>query len=908
MSILNIVEDYGATGDGSTDDSQAIQDAINDTTAGDTVVIPETSDHYRIYDDTSGTSVGIYLENAADNVTITGESRDSKLVLDSPDGKSACMGVEDMSGASWTSITVKKLVFDGGKIEHNDGDSNAFAWRVSQTRTGYDILMEDCVFQNSSNEDAAGGAGCPMAYSDGISQITFRNCTANNNDGHGFDPIGTGEGSPSDPECKFIDCEASNNGGISIDFHSGNHLLDGFYGTGNENGMKAGAAGGPVNHITLKRVNHRDTPKGKGFYQTFSETGWTLDVEDALFVGHAKDGFELREGCDCTVTGSLMVDGCNDQGVQVLEGSDLDATNGTVISQNNTNYGIDTGYGDHGGDINIDTYDHYNNEGATDGGTPININTEVNEEQSEIDVPGPNDVGAFASGSTEVDSNDPIFDDWTPRWDAEKSNWTVNSTSSNVENSILELNASSAGRHSLSCDGVGTATDVDILGLVRLPSNDDRYTSYCRLIGRGAGSAGNETGYFVEFRDVPSFGIAKYVDGDMTGLASEDVDITPGDWLYVRFNISGNELKARYWGVGQKEPSDWLIKATDDSIPGSGWAGVGGFPSDTQQWDTFSVGTGGDSAQFVGANNSPSVAWKNPTDGTAVSDTVTIKIAAGDHEDGDGSLMVEYRIDGNSWSTASYNSTSGYYEAKWDSTTVANGDHSLEASVTDSAGTSSSSTITVTTDNAGDAPVVDSLSASEVETSNSDAEFDADWQASDPDGNLNLADIALVRDSDGSTADSASVSISGDAATGTTRLAAAGDDGSGNSYTVELAVTDSNDNTTSATTSTTETEDTGEAPTIHRFSVSEAGRPDPHAEVTVIWDVSDADADLASVDIDVADSSGTIKGVNWTLSGANASDTDSFKVKKGDGKTFDVSLMVTDAAGKATSKTVSVTA
>lgn len=905
MAILNIVEDYGAAGDGSTDDSQAIQDAINDTTAGDTVLIPETTDFYHIEYTQGSSGVAVNLEPAADNVTITGESANSKLIVNVnvSSGSSPCMGVDDMSNANFTSLSVKKLVFDGGAEQFDNTDSTAFAWRVNQTRTGYDILMEDCVFQNATR------AGCPMAYSDGISSITFRNCTANNNDGHGFDPIGTGEGTAERPECEFIDCEASNNGGVAIDFHSGNHLLDGFYGTGNADGMKAGEAGGPVNHISLKRINHRNSGN-KGFYQTFSSNNWSLELQDVLFVGHTTDGLELRNSCSCTVTGTVMSDGTvNGSGIEILEGSDFDATSATIISQYSGDRGIYSGYSDHGGDINIDTHCHYNDSGgATDGGTPININTQINEERSEIAVPGPNDVGAFASGSSGDSSDDPIFNDWTPRWDAGSSDWTVNSTSSSVEDSVLELNASSAGRHSLSWDEVGTATDVDILGLVRLPSDDDRYTSYCRLIGRGAGSAGNETGYFVELRDVPSLEITKYVDGSMTTLASGEIDFTPGNWLYVRFNISGNKLKARYWGAGQKEPSDWLLKTPDDDISGGGWVGVGGFSTDTQQWDTFSVGTGGDSAQFVGANNPPSVAWKNPTDGTTVSDTVTIKVAASDPEDSGDSLTTEYRIDGNSWLTVPYSSTSGYYEASWDSTTVANGDHGLEARVTDSTGSSSTSVTTVTTDNAGDTPVVDSLSVTEVETGDSDAEFDADWQASDSDGNLNSADIALVRDSDESTADSTTVSISGDAATGTTRLIAADDDGSGNGYTVELAVTDGNGNTTSATTATAETEDTGEAPTVHRFSVSEAGRPDPNAEVTAMWDVSDADADLASVEIDVADSSGTVKGVNWTLSGASASDTDSFKIENGDGKTFDISLTVTDAAGTTTSKTVSVTA
>ncbi|MFC7021369.1 MULTISPECIES: hypothetical protein [Haloarcula] len=56
---------------------------------------------------------------------------------------------------------------------------------------------------------------------------------------------------------------------------------------------------------------------------------------------------------------------------------------------------------------------------------------------------------------------------------------------------------------------------------------------------------------------------------------------------------------------------------------------------------------------------------------------------------------------------------------------------------------------------------------------------------------------------------------------------------------------------------TTVTETTESPPVITRCNVSEAGRKDPHAAVTVNWEVTDVDADLVSVSLAVADSSGT---------------------------------------------------
>ncbi len=119
-------------------------------------------------------------------------------------------------------------------------------------------------------------------------------------------------------------------------------------------------------------------------------------------------------------------------------------------------------------------------------------------------------------------------------------------------------------------------------------------------------------------------------------------------------------------------------------------------------------------------------------------------------------------------------------------------------------GSTSTDSFTITPEDIGSAPAVESLSLSEVETGTADAEFDADWQVGDADGNLDSVDLTLSDDTDGKTEDTATPSVSGDTASGTTRLVAAGDDVSGNEYTVELVVTDSDGVTASDATSVTE--------------------------------------------------------------------------------------------------------
>jgi hypothetical protein len=119
-------------------------------------------------------------------------------------------------------------------------------------------------------------------------------------------------------------------------------------------------------------------------------------------------------------------------------------------------------------------------------------------------------------------------------------------------------------------------------------------------------------------------------------------------------------------------------------------------------------------------------------------------------------------------------------------------------------GTTSVDSFTVTPDQTNGGPAVDAVSASEVETDDADAEFDADWGVSDADGNLDSVELTLVDETDGETEDTAAVSASGDAASGSTRLVAAGDDVSGNDFTVELVVADSEGETASTAASVTE--------------------------------------------------------------------------------------------------------
>lgn len=104
------------------------------------------------------------------------------------------------------------------------------------------------------------------------------------------------------------------------------------------------------------------------------------------------------------------------------------------------------------------------------------------------------------------------------------------------------------------------------------------------------------------------------------------------------------------------------------------------------------------------------------------------------------------------------------------------------------------------------------------------------------------------------------------------------------------------------------TEGGSTAPAVESYSVTEAGAPNPHCEITAEWSVSDSDGDLDTVTVAVLDASGTaIVSSTTSVSGGRDGGTDEITIKHAKGRAFDVTVTVTDASGNSDSRTRSVT-
>lgn len=92
----------------------------------------------------------------------------------------------------------------------------------------------------------------------------------------------------------------------------------------------------------------------------------------------------------------------------------------------------------------------------------------------------------------------------------------------------------------------------------------------------------------------------------------------------------------------------------------------------------------------------------SPTNGATIVGSQLIQIDANDAEDATGSLTVTWNLNGGADQPTSYNSSSGYYEATWDSTLNGDGGYTLNVTAIDSMNQGGSDSVNVTVDNVAD--------------------------------------------------------------------------------------------------------------------------------------------------------------------------------------------------------------
>ena len=328
-----------------------------------------------------------------------------------------------------------------------------------------------------------------------------------------------------------------------------------------------------------------------------------------------------------------------------------------------------------------------------------------------------------------------------------------------------------------------------------------------------------------------------------------------------------------------------------------------GLSADEQGYGLLDVGTAVDSL----GSSDPSVAVSTDSASSVGTDGATLNGTL-DSLGGASSVEVyfEYGQSGSGLSkttTAKTLSSTGSYSVDVSGLSSGTGYEFRAVADASDGDTDAGTTTAFTTDSADTSVVVSTDPASSVGTTTATLNGTLDDL-----GGASSADVSFEYRQTGasswSTTATQTLSSSGSFSADVSNLA------SGTDYEFR-AVADASDGDSDAGTTTsfaTDSSTSDSAPAVDSHSVTEAGSPNPHAEITADWAVSDPDGDLDAVSVEVFDSGGAlVDSASTSVSGRSASGSDSFQIKHARNETFGVTLTVTDASGASDSASRSVT-
>ncbi len=245
---------------------------------------------------------------------------------------------------------------------------------------------------------------------------------------------------------------------------------------------------------------------------------------------------------------------------------------------------------------------------------------------------------------------------------------------------------------------VGTSTDTQNSNWINasrftMGASGGTVTSMSVNVGAVAAAPNNafQVAIYTDSGNSPSTLIAQSSSGTLTANSWVTVPISatlaPNTAYWLAYNSNGTSASVnnmRYSGGGR---SAW----TNSSVAFGTWPST--FGVSTKGATTFSI-----YATYTATNvPPPTVSLTAPLNGATVTGTQTLTATATN------AVGVQFKVDG---VNVGSEDTASPYNVSWDSTTIANGPHTLSAVARNSAGVTATSSISVTVNNQVPAPTV----------------------------------------------------------------------------------------------------------------------------------------------------------------------------------------------------------
>jgi len=181
--------------------------------------------------------------------------------------------------------------------------------------------------------------------------------------------------------------------------------------------------------------------------------------------------------------------------------------------------------------------------------------------------------------------------------------WTDQDIGSGTQFSVSgsTITSASSTAEILSLDAVDSDADRESCEILLKYKTSAWNSTHTIGVARGSDSGSSSTlaGYFVALRSTAIRTYYKNSGGSITQIATATLSALSTDTYYwVRLRCNGTSIKAKVWADGGSEPGTWDCDATDTSGPGAvdGYAGIYNPNNSTHTWDSFGVGTNGDTA------------------------------------------------------------------------------------------------------------------------------------------------------------------------------------------------------------------------------------------------------------------------------------------------------------------------